>query len=182
MQAVAGIDETLDGHEVHLDTMAGKILCWLEEALQGQDKGVNRAKQKVSKWVNKLHGQMADRIDGIWVTVRGWADAQLQTHDWELTQLGVKACIIDIGEGPDQMIEALNEEPDPGPNYVGRLNLWVDPQQPFFVALLEVLREIRDRLPAQAVALTGQVPGKGDMDEPALAIKWPAVSSERVMA
>lgn len=144
--AIAGIDQTLDEAECSLDVMAGRICRWIEEALAGQDKSLARIRTKVTRSINRLHSGMADGIDHIWVQVRSWIDSQLAQHEWELTQLGVRARLLEIGQGTDDIVPSLTAGKPPVPEYCGRLCLWIDQDTPGFAALLHVLREIRDRM------------------------------------
>lgn len=176
------VPDKQDAIETVLGSMAEKIIDYVSATQKKHENQINSIKSKIGKCVSKMHVKAADQIDYVWTTIQRWLSANLDQHEWELTQLGVKTGLINIGQGSVDLDIALDIDDGTKPEYIGRLCLWIDPSTPGFSALLEVLREIRDRMPATAVALTGQIVGKGDESESeVMAATWPSAPVDTVV-
>lgn len=116
---------------------------------------VTRMQEKILRDAARNLTHHDNALDAVSTRVLAGLDNWQYDAQFLLTQLAAKGGFTKIGEPLEAALEAeVLKAPELA--YVGTLVLAVKEAVPYFVQLIEVLREIRDRMPPLALHLQGE--------------------------
>jgi hypothetical protein len=133
---------------------------------QKNQKVITALQNKVLKAADLATTQSLDALDSVYTTLLQGLDTWQYDSNFLLTQLAAKGGFTEAGE---PLHAALQKELAEAPQlaYGGTLVLAIAEAVPYLDQLIEVLREIRDRMPPQAMRVFGTQPAKSAQeDEP----------------
>ena len=159
----AAIEDGLFDHDQRCSAVAGKIDEWIIACGNDSDKCLNKINKKVNYHVNRLLTGQANQIDQVVTQLLTWISACLASSEWTLTGLAVKADLCDAGQSLDVIEWDQPPACDLGPEYGGTLILDCRGLADQLAPLLEVLREIRDRIGGAPLAVPGEAPETADI-------------------
>lgn len=135
-----------------------KLTNHLCEAVKDQDKAVNKIARKISGFIGRELAKQSNGIDQVATKLLAWIGGCAASNEWTLTGIAVKAGILGAGDSLDSVVWDQEPATSLGPEYGGTLVLDCRGLADQLAPLLEVLREIRDRMPALAITLPGETP------------------------
>lgn len=166
-QALVAIDQILSEQD---DTISGPVQSLSDATFAVQepiDGTLKKVRQKVQQAADRQTTMALDTLDSAITNILQATDTwQFDLH-FMLTQLAAKAGLTQPGE---QLASAVtvSAEAVPGPTYGSTLVLSIREALPVFADLIEVLREIRDRMPPLALRVAGEpkatYPGRTEPD------------------
>lgn len=164
-------DEELEAVQTALDEDGAQIVTIGSQLGKSAAQLVLTASKPIKKLQDRLLKDAAKKlvatdngIDLVTTNLLNGANVWLQEAGFLLQNLGVKGGLIQPG---DPITAALAQEVAAAPElqYMGTLVLAVKEAVPFLNQLIEVLREIRDRMPGSPVVYTGERPTKEKSEE-----------------
>ena len=157
-EIAAGLEAGCAANESDLDGLVCKLADWLDDSLDNQQKVIAKVQSKLRGKITAAQTRDANALDSIFTGLVRWIDNGLSNSEWTLTGIGTKAGVVQ----PGQAIDQVDWQPDPGqslgPEYGGTLVLSCRELGPALEPLLEVLREIRDRIGGAPVVVAGESP------------------------
>jgi hypothetical protein len=163
-QVLESIDELLAGQDDSLVMPMTTLNQATAKVVDQNAKIITRLQEKVIKAADRDTTRQLDQLDGVYTRVLEGLNLWQEDANFLLTQLAAKGGFTKAGE---PLEAALQKEVTEAPQlaYAGTLVLAVKEAIPFFEQLIEVLREIRDRLPGVATDLRGEPPAKYPADD-----------------
>lgn len=166
-QVLMSIDELLAGQDDKLILPMSTLNKATSTIFQKNTKIITQLQEKIIKAADRATTLHLDALDGVLTTVLQGLDTwQFDVH-FLLTQLAAKGGFTEAGEPLEAALQA--ELADASKlAYQGTLVLAVAEAIPYLNQLIEVLREIRDRMPPIATRIAGEPPARYQpTDEPA---------------
>lgn len=120
---------------------------------------------KLLRKIDHASTKQLDALDGVYTRLLQGLDAyQFDAHHL-LEQLAVKGGFTQVGQPLETaLLKEVTEAPQLA--YAGTLVLAVKEAVPYLEQLIEVLREIRDRMPPLSIRVKGETPPASEQDEP----------------
>jgi hypothetical protein len=143
--ALESLDAGTLENESRLGAVVNKCLDHVAGSTEELGKTIRSAQTKCKNHLSRATATCADGIDVVVTGMLGWLVSGTDENHFVLQQLAVKTNIVYPGEPLENMLSRHTEEGD-GVKYMGELVLSVKEVVPFAKQLLEVLREIRDRI------------------------------------
>jgi hypothetical protein len=167
-QVLMSIDELLVANDDKLVVPMTTLNKATSSVFQKNTKIITQLQQKILKAADLETTKHLDALDGVYTTVLQGLDTWQFDVNFLLTQLAAKGGFTEAGQSLEHALEKeLSEAPQLA--YQGTLVLAVAEAIPYLNQLIEVLREIRDRMPPNAMRVAGEVPAKSAMpDEPVI--------------
>lgn len=160
-----GLEIMLCANEAELATVVNRIYDFLNCSLRDNQKHITRIEKKVKSWLTRQQTETGNTLEYLITRLLNWLTQDQLETEYLLQQLCVKCGELQVGEPLENAITPLKEEGS-GIQYAGELVLSVREAIPYFVQLIEVLKEIRDRLTPVAIELPKELPAS---DEPFVA-------------
>lgn len=163
-QLTDSIEQLLAENDIYM----GGLLAGLESCccnpINDCDKELNKLKKKIIKLILKLQVDFANYIDYLFTKIINILTCFNNQNQWILQQLCVQSGTIGVG-GNICSILACTDPVLPVNPGCPTVNLDFTAALGFFSDLIEVLREIRNRMPPEMVELPGEDP-TGEPDSP----------------
>lgn len=158
-QVLESIDELLAGQDDQLIMPMNVLNQATAKIVEKNAKIITRMQDKLLRVADKQTTRSMDHLDGVFTRVMGGLDSWQFDMNFLLTQLAAKGGFTKAGE---PLEAALMQEATRAPDlaYGATLVLAVKEAIPFFTQLIEVLREIRDRMSPQAIKIAGETPAE----------------------
>jgi len=160
----SGLSLALDDQEASLAPILGNIDGWIKSNLASQDKTCLKCQNKVKSCITKSQTNQANQIDSVLTKINSWINQNQLMHDWTLAGIAVKAGVIEPGQGVDDVRWDIEPAASLGPEYGGTLVLSCRELITTIEPLLEVLREIRDRMGGVPTSIPGETPANAPAD------------------
>jgi hypothetical protein len=126
---------------------------------------IGKLQTKILRKLDHATTKNLDHLDGIYTRLLAGLDAYQFDADHLLQLLAAKGGAIKAGAPLETaLVEEILKAPELA--YGATLVLSVREAIPIFHELIEVLREIRDRMPPQAVRIKGEIAPASEPDEP----------------
>lgn len=151
------IDELLCSQDDSLVLPMTKLDKAVSDIVVKHAKTVATFQDKILRAASRHTTKAVDQLDGVYTRLLQGLDAWQYDMHFLLQQLAAKGGVIKVG---DPLETALIEEATRAPEllYGGTLVLSVKEAVGHLDDLIEVLREIRDRMPPRALRLRGEPP------------------------
>lgn len=156
-QVAENLREELYSDQLTLDAVSKALIDALNVEQNADRKVINLLIKKLSKQLNLEQVSHGDVIEGIATKLPVQVSQEQSIDSWTLSQLAAKCGICKTGETLPDCALSLGEE-TPGPTEGEEVTLNVVGLLPLFKELIEVLREIRDRLPGYPAEDKGEIP------------------------
>lgn len=162
-QALKGLLSSLAESEADLSGPIKTLLAHVKDEIDADTRCIQKLSNKLKSGLTKSQAKSGNTLESIISAIVGFLFRSLADSESNLLQLCVKCGLIKIGQTLDDVV-ALEDEPEQRHDWGGTLVLSVKEAVPYFEQLIEVLREIRDRLPGQPIEYKGEVPAE-DFEE-----------------
>lgn len=164
-QVLESIDELLCGQDDALVLPMNSLNQGVAKVFENHAKIITKMQDRLLRAADKEAVRNIDKIDGVFTRLLQGLDGwQFDAH-FLLTQLAAKGGMAKVGDPLEAaLIKEITEAPQLA--YAGTLVLAVKEAVPYLDQLIEVLREIRDRMPPKAIHVRGEVPALAPTDEP----------------
>lgn len=154
-QVLRSIDELLTEQDNTMIIPMTQVSNTVKEVVEKNAKLITRMQGKILRGLNTTTTHHLDMLDGVHTRILGGLDAWQSDVHYMLTQLASKSNSIQTGQRlEDMLIHEAEKAPELA--YAGTLVLAVKEAIPYFEQLIEVLREIRDRMPGSPVSFPGE--------------------------
>lgn len=164
-QVLSSIDELLSSQENSLVIPYSALNAAVADIVSKNTKVISKLIDKIVRHADREQTVLGDALDAIQTTVLNGLDAYIYDQEYLLSQLAAKGGLTKAGDPLTQAL--LTETTQAGQlAYQGTLVLAVKEAIPFFTQLIEVLREIRDRMPELPLRTQGETPA----DAPAMTL------------
>ena len=153
------IGENHEGLSVPMTTLNQAI----SNLIEGNGKAIKGLTSRVVKAIDRHVVTNDEQVDSALTTLLQGIDAWLSSQEYALTLMSSKGGLLEIGE---PLAAVLAEDAAQGKQlaYQGTLVLSIREAEGKIDELIEVLREIRDRMPGQPVQWPGETPALGEDD------------------
>lgn len=126
---------------------------------------IGKLQTKILRKLDHATTKNLDHLDGVYTRLLAGLDAYQFDADHLLQLLASKGSFIKAGQPLETaLIEEVTKAPEIA--YAGTLVLAVKEAVPYLNLLIEVLREIRDRMPPLSIRIKGETPPASEPDEP----------------
>ena len=150
-------DAALDAGDAVLGPLVQRLLGAIQCAIDDDQATITKIDRKIKTVIGRHHGPGAKCVDRCYSIIYGFLADELAINESYLLQILARTGAVPIGTPLDSALLILEQTKDgSGVRYAGELVLSVREAIPYFDDLIEVLREIRDRLPALPVNLSGE--------------------------
>lgn len=124
-------------------------------AVSEAQKQIVALQSRILQRVDKETTRNLDALDGLFTTVMSSIDETQFENEFLLGQLAVKGGLIQVG---DQLSAALQDEAEQAPQllYAATLYEAIESVKPMLRELIEIMAEIRDRMPPLALHVAGE--------------------------
>jgi hypothetical protein len=165
-QILDSLDQLLAESEDSLDVPASTLNQAVSDVVTEQAKSLKRLTEKILRSADREAVKADDALNAINTGLLGGIDAWMNENHYLLSQMAAKGGLQAIGAPLETALETATTAA-PQLEYLGTLVLAVKEAIPYFEQLIEVLREIRDRMPNTPVRVPGE-PSDDDQGEPEL--------------
>jgi hypothetical protein len=156
-QALEGLESLLSLSESDLSAPIRTLIGAVEAELKLAFACVEKRTKKLKAALGRTDAQAGNALDQVVTRAKSHIQQHVTTNEIVLNQLAVKGGVIQVGDSLDDWTNPPSE-PEPVVQWGGTLVLSVREAIPHLDQLIEVLKEIRDRLPGLAFELKGEVP------------------------
>lgn len=165
-QALMNIDEALVEQDDKLILPMNTLNKATSSIFQKNTQIITKMQEKIIKAADRETTTALDHLDGVYTTVLQGLDTWQFDVNFLLTQLAAKGGFTEAGQSLEHALQkTLAEAPQLA--YQGTLVLAVKEAIPYMEQLIEVLREIRDRMPPNAMRVAGERAAESALpDEP----------------
>lgn len=154
-QLLESLDQMLVEQSNNIVIPLSKINQGIANTVTSNAKTVNKLIGKVLKQIARETVNGSDAIDGVNTRVLQGLDQWLLNQEFLLQSLAQKSGDIAIGDPLTSLLSQSTTE-TPQVTYAGTLVLELSKLEPLARQLIEVLREIRDRMPFRPEASAGE--------------------------
>lgn len=160
-QVYAAIDQLLVEQDDHLMLPMTKLNIAIKGLFEENTRAITKIQDKLIRKVDRETTKQSDHLDVALTRVQNALETWQQETQYLLTQIAAKGGIVKAG---DPLESALLTDLAQAPQLqLGTtLVLEVSRLGPYFVSLIEVLREIRDRMPGTPVRFAGEPAAEED--------------------
>jgi hypothetical protein len=158
-QALEGLQESLSEQEANLAQPIKTLQKHLADEIDKLDKLIVKQNKKLKASINKQQAKTGNDIEAIISALMSQLFIGIADNESTLGQLSIKSGAINVGDSMDK-VGADKPEPGSGQQWGGVLVLSVKEAIPHIKELIEVLKEIRDRIPGFPIEYKGEVPAK----------------------
>ena len=161
--ALQSIDQFIGENHEALSVPMTALNQGLDALITANGKAVKGLTNRVLAAINKRVVKDDEATDSAITTLLQGIDAWLAGQHFTLTQMAAKGGLTEVGEGLEA---ALAQDAAAGKQlaYQGTLVLSIREAEGKIDELIEVLREIRDRMPGQPVQWPGETPALDEDD------------------
>lgn len=148
------------------DDLAGpikKLLAHVQDEILQNEKCCTRLKTKFTKFLNKAQAECGNDLSACLSHLASNLYLGIEDDDAILTQLAVKGGLLQVGQDLGTLDEEIEKVEDKL-EYGGTLVLAIKEAIPFFNELIQVLREIRDRIPGMPFVAPGETEPESEGD------------------
>ena len=162
-QLLSAIENLLAGEEDTLSIPLSKINQGIAQLVTQNEKLVTKLQGKVIKDINRHLTHQDNAIDGLSTTVLSGLQAWQDSTHLLLTQLAAKSGLTGPGDPLEQaLVEQVAEAPELA--YSAALLIALREAMGRFDGLVEVLREIRDRIGGEPVRFAAEQPAVDELE------------------
>jgi hypothetical protein len=179
-QALQGLLGLLSEQESDLAGPIRALIAHVEAEIKANEACIERCRRKLQSSAGKHLAGAGNALDSICSGVLGDIHGHLTHNDMTLAQLGVKGGVLEPGQTLESWIDP-DPEPEPQYQWGGVLVLSVKEALPHLDELIEVLKEIRDRLPPVAVGLPKELVSEEHPPEMPVPLTVPAAAEEDIV-
>jgi hypothetical protein len=154
---LANLDTMIGTQEDQLSIPYTRVNQAVVDIVQHNAKPVVKMVDRIIRALDKHTTVQADKVNAVQTTVLAGLESWLFNQEQLLQNLAVKGGVIQPGDTLDAALEASTTEGG-GLTYQGSLLLEIAKLEPWLGQLIEVLREIRDRLPPSPIRTPGETP------------------------
>lgn len=135
------------------------------DAVGAAQKSVNKLLSRILQRIDRETTTSLDALDGLFTTTSAAINQYLMENEFLVGQLAVKGGLIEVG---NSLESALQDEAEQAPQllYASTLYQALEDLKPMLRDILEVWREIRDRMPPLALHVAGERPAQEPSNEP----------------
>lgn len=152
IKLLESLEELLCTSDGLIFNVGSKLESCIETFACNCEKQVNKICSKLKRICDKLATEAGNVLDYELTKIKVFIDGLLENNEFLLMQIAIKCGAIKIGQTLcDATKESVKEAVDP--KYCGCLVLSIKEAVPYIEKLLEILMEIRDRLPPISVEL-----------------------------
>lgn len=156
-QALEGLESLLSQAEADLAGPIQTLIACVQSEIASNEQHLEKCRRKLKAVLGRNVAQADNSLDAVTTKVTGQCQGHVTTNEITLNQLAVKGGVIQVGDSLDDWVNPPCE-PEPVIQWGGTLVLSVREAIPHLDQLIEVLKEIRDRLPGQPVEQPGELP------------------------
>jgi hypothetical protein len=166
----SGLSNEMDSQEESFAGIIQGVNDWIKDSLKSQDATCAKCAKKINSYISRQSATQGNTIDALLTQILQWVDTNQVSQEWTLGQVAAKAGVINPGEGIATI--NWNYEPQAETCDVDRKILWLDCEKlaPCLAPLIEVLREIRDRMGYAPALIPGEPPAKAVADADVVSI------------
>lgn len=162
-EELEAVQTALDSDGQQIVTIGSQLGREAAQLVLAASKPIKKMQDRLLKDASKRLVATDNGIDLVTTNLLNGANLWLQEAGFLLQNIGVKGGMIQPGD-PIDVALAAEVAAAPELQYMGTLVLAVKEAVPFLEQLIQVLREIRDRMPGSPVRYKGEVKS-GDEDE-----------------
>lgn len=170
-QVLMSIDELLAGQDDKIILPLTTLNTATTTLVDKNAKIVTRLMEKILKHLDKATTKNLDALDSVYTSVLAGLDDWQFNVNFLLSQLAAKGGFTEAGEPLEAALDK-NITDAAQLTYTGTLVLAIHELKPFLIDLIEVLREIRDRMPPQSIRVVGEKPAEAPTEGPDAGSEW----------
>lgn len=158
-QALKGLLESLTETESDLSDPIKKLIAYVKAEVDEINGQIEKAKKKLKQALGKEQAKVGNDLESSIGKLSTDLYYGLADNEAILQQLAVKGGVLKVGDPLDWLVDG-KPEPESPLKWGGQLILNMGDIKHVFVELIEVLREIRDRLGGIPVEYKGEEPAE----------------------
>ena len=180
-QVVQSLSTALSQNESDLAGPVNTMLLALQQMGKFEESSVAKIQTKIKSAATKSQKIAGNSLEVVFGNFLRMINQAIEIAEGALRELAVKGGKIQVGEPLENAVSV--ETPQESPmQWGGSLLLDVSSLQPSLDKLIEVLMEIRDRLPGTPVEFPGELPSKEQPSEAKEPVQLPSAQDDDYLA
>ena len=163
-EAMAGeyLLDQLEAQEIALGELGQRIDERTQVEILANGNQLDKLKRKIMGYLGRVLTKSDNQLEAIYTSLLEALTDEITTNEITVQQVAAKSAAIPVGADLADVLLAPSGE---APSSITEGTWILDARNfgPYFSALIEVLREIRDRLPALAVDLPSEEPASEEL-------------------